>query len=216
MAAHRNVTVEECWDQNVGQGGWNLRLLRDLNDWELGLVDNLLVELRDYSVNLEDDSVFWKKGEDGLFKVKKAYSVLVNSQGVDFPHSNVWVDKVPTKIAFFAWEATWGKVLTLDRLQRRGWQLLNRLGLSKFCKGVLSSWKGSFVGRKRKKVWKSIPLFIFWTIWKERNRLPFKGGVLAYQKLKTSLVYIIWGWAKVYIDMESKSLIGFLEWLASK
>ncbi|RVW15620.1 hypothetical protein CK203_077767 [Vitis vinifera] len=38
MAVHRNVTVEECWDQNVGQGGWNLRLLRDLNDWELGLV----------------------------------------------------------------------------------------------------------------------------------------------------------------------------------
>ncbi|RVW75072.1 Transposon TX1 uncharacterized 149 kDa protein [Vitis vinifera] len=24
MAAHRNVTVEECWDQNMGQGGWNL------------------------------------------------------------------------------------------------------------------------------------------------------------------------------------------------
>ena len=45
MAAHRNVTVEECWDQNVGQGRWNLRLLRDFNDWELGLVGNLLVEL---------------------------------------------------------------------------------------------------------------------------------------------------------------------------
>ena len=28
----------------------------------------------------------------------------------------IWVDKLPTKIAFFAWEATWGKVLTLDRL----------------------------------------------------------------------------------------------------
>ena len=91
-----------------GSGGWNLRLLRDLNDWELGLVGNLLVELRDYRVNLEDDSVFWKKGEDGLFKVKKAYSVLANTQGEDFPHSNVWVDKVPTKIAFFAWEATFG------------------------------------------------------------------------------------------------------------
>ena len=27
---------------------------------------------------------------------------------------------------FFAWEATWGKILTLDRLQKRGWQLPNR------------------------------------------------------------------------------------------
>ena len=29
-------------------------------------------------------------------------------------------------VFFFAWEATWGKVLTLDKLQKRGWQLLNR------------------------------------------------------------------------------------------
>ncbi|RVW55159.1 LINE-1 reverse transcriptase-like [Vitis vinifera] len=120
MAAHRNVTVEECWDQNTGQGGWILGLLRDLNDWEVGLVGNILAVLRDYSVTVEDYSVCWKKGEDGLFKVKYAYNVLANSQGLDFPHSNVWVGKVPTKIAFFAWEATWGKVLTLDRLQRRG------------------------------------------------------------------------------------------------
>ncbi|RVW60626.1 hypothetical protein CK203_055504 [Vitis vinifera] len=28
----------------------------------------------------------------------------------------IWVDRVPTKVAFLAWEATWGKVLTLDRL----------------------------------------------------------------------------------------------------
>ncbi|RVW44645.1 hypothetical protein CK203_086888 [Vitis vinifera] len=139
MAAHRNVTVEECWDQNVGQGGWNLRLLRDLNDWELGLVGNLLVELRDYSVNVEDDSVFWKKGEDRLFKVKKAYNVLVNSQGLDFPHSNVWVDKVPTKIAFFAWETTWGRSLLWIGCREEGGIYLIGVfcvvGLSKLCKG---------------------------------------------------------------------------------
>ncbi|RVW99510.1 putative ribonuclease H protein [Vitis vinifera] len=211
MAVHRDVTVKECWDQNVGQGGWNLRLLRDLNDWELGLVGNLLVELRDYSVNLEDDSVFWKKGEDGLFKVKKAYNVLVNSQGVDFPHSNVWVDKVPTKIAFFAWEATWGKVLTLDRLQRRGWQLPNRCFL---CGCEEETINHILIHCTVAKGLWNIILALCGVQWvfpnsvkEERNRLAFKGGVLAYQKLKTSLVYIIWGWTKVYIDMESKSLI---------
>ena len=43
-------------------------------------------------------------------------------------------------------------------------------------KEVLLSWRGPFVGKKRKKIWKSIPLYIFWTIWKERNRLAFRGG----------------------------------------
>ena len=28
--------------------------------------------------------------------------------------------------SFFAWEGAWGKVLTLDKLQRRGWHLPNR------------------------------------------------------------------------------------------
>ncbi|RVW40948.1 putative ribonuclease H protein [Vitis vinifera] len=48
---------------------------------------------------------------DGLFKVKEAYRVLTNTDEAVFPHSNVWVDKVPTKIVFFAWEATWGRFL---------------------------------------------------------------------------------------------------------
>ena len=120
------------------------------------------------------------------------------------------MDRVPTKLAFFAWEAAWGKVLTLDRLQKRGWQLLNRCFLCgskdenvnhllihctvakvlweivfglfsaqwvfpETVKEVLLS-SGSFVGKKRKKIWRSILLFISWTVWKERNRLAFRGG----------------------------------------
>ena len=33
-------------------------------------------------------------------------------------------------MGFFAWEASWGKVLTLDQLKKRGWTLANR---SFFC-----------------------------------------------------------------------------------
>ena len=31
-------------------------------------------------------------------------------------------------------------------------------------KEVLYSWGGAFVGKKRKKFWNSIPLFIFWMV----------------------------------------------------
>ena len=71
------------------------------------------------------------------------------------------------------------------------------------------------MGKKRKKIWNFIPLCIFWTVWKERNRLAFRGGVLNIQKLKNSFVCNLWNWAKVYLGEESFSLIGFLEWIAS-
>ena len=61
----------------------------------------------------------------------------------------------------------WGMVLSLFGAQ---WVF------SETVKEAVISWKGSFVGKKRNKIWRSIPLFIFWTVWKERNRLAFKGG----------------------------------------
>ena len=105
MAALRNATVEEMWDQNIGQDEWNLRFLRDFNDWELDMVGNLLDVLREHRVTLEEDSVIWKEGRDGLFRVKKAYNMLASPIVAEFLNSNIWVDRVPTKIAFFAWEA---------------------------------------------------------------------------------------------------------------
>ena len=82
-------------------------------------------------------------------------------------------------------------------------------------KEVLFSWKGPFVGKKRKKIWNSIPLCIFWTVWKERNRLAFRGGSLAIQKLKNYFVCNLWSWARVYMGEKSSSLLGFLERLAA-
>ena len=70
------------------------------------------------------------------------------------------------------------------------------------------------MGKKRKKIWKTIPLCIFWTVWKERNRLAFRGGLLAIQTLKNSFVCSLRSWAKLYRGEESSSLLGFLEWVA--
>ena len=36
-----------------------------------------------------------------------------------------------SKIGFFPWEASWGKVITLDKLKRRGRALANRCCLCK-------------------------------------------------------------------------------------
>ncbi|RVW45179.1 putative ribonuclease H protein [Vitis vinifera] len=127
-----------CWENLsflVGKGSkikfwkdrWRLEsdFERDFNDWELDMVGDLLRTLRGHRPSLEDDSIKWRQGRKGAFRVKEAYSLLDKSNASLFPARGIWVDRVPTKVSFFAWEATWGKVLTLDKLQIRGVQLPN-------------------------------------------------------------------------------------------
>ena len=154
----------------------------------------------------KEDKVCWVDTKSGTFFVKSLYASLKTGRVVQFPSSVVWNAWVPPKVCFFAWEATWGKALTLDQLQRRGWSLANRCFLSlsheesidhillhcdkarvlwdllfslfrvfwvmqSTVREAMLSWHGSFVGRKRKKVWRAAPLCIFWTIWKEKWKI---------------------------------------------
>ena len=54
------------------------------------------------------------------------YKGINVSPAFDFPHRLIWNPVVPQKIGVFAWEAAWGKVLTLDQLKRRGMTFANR------------------------------------------------------------------------------------------
>ena len=85
----------------------------------------------------------------------------------------------------------------------------------KTVKESITRWRGHFVGNKRKKTWNSVPLYIFWSFWKERNCITFKDGTLVVQRLKNSFVYNLWSWNRMYLGEETFSLVGFLEWLAS-
>ncbi|RVX12326.1 putative ribonuclease H protein [Vitis vinifera] len=126
LAVQRNAMVNEMWDSSLGQGGWNIRFSKDSNDWELDAIGELFHMLRDLRISSEEDLVIWKEGGHGSFRIRDAYKLLAAPSAITFPKKSIWVDKVPTKVAFFAWEATWEKILTLDRLQRRGWHLPNR------------------------------------------------------------------------------------------
>ncbi|RVW34158.1 hypothetical protein CK203_092842 [Vitis vinifera] len=105
----RNAKVSEVWDSNLGQGGWNLSLARDFNDWELDQIGDMLNLLRDFRTSLKEDSVRWKREDNGVFGAKGAYKMLIGSSAYAFPNRRIWMDKVPTKVSFFAWEASWGE-----------------------------------------------------------------------------------------------------------
>ena len=73
------------WDSSFGQEGWNLKFSKDFNDWELDLIGELLILLRDCKISSEKDSVFWKGGGSGIFGVKDAYILLVAPNDSLFP-----------------------------------------------------------------------------------------------------------------------------------
>ena len=53
------------------------------------------------------------------FAVREAYMVLSPRTNSVFLAKCIWMSCIPSKSVFFAWEAAWEKVLTLDKLQRR-------------------------------------------------------------------------------------------------
>ena len=75
---------------------------------------------------VEEDRVRWMDSNNGLFSVKSLFRALHPVSLVSFPSKIIWNSYVHPKLSFFAWEASWGKILTLDRLQKRGWALANR------------------------------------------------------------------------------------------
>ncbi|KAL6314646.1 hypothetical protein AAG906_026990 [Vitis piasezkii] len=196
LADSKDAWVTDCWDSLGEEGGWNPYFCRSFNDWEVEAVERFLSTLQ---------------GE----------SVLEPRIAVPFPWNIIWSPCVPTKVGFFALEASWGKVLTLDQLKRRGWAIANRCFLccaeeesinhiiihcSKArvlwelvfvlfgvtwvlpysARDTLLGWHGSFVGKKHRKAWRATPLCLFWSVWKERNRIAFENEDLLVQRLKYS------------------------------
>ncbi|RVW32631.1 putative methyltransferase PMT13 [Vitis vinifera] len=67
-----------------------------------------------------DYQVVWTKSKDSKFTVKSLYKALEPEKQSDFLATVIWNSWVLPRVGFFAWEATWNKFLTLDRIQRDG------------------------------------------------------------------------------------------------
>ncbi|RVW37121.1 Transposon TX1 uncharacterized 149 kDa protein [Vitis vinifera] len=99
VATSKETWVNEVWTaEGERRGSWTPTFNRPFNDWEMEEVGRLLCCLDGKKVRAdEEDRVRWVGSKDG------------------------------PKISFFAWEDSWGRVLILDRLQKRDWALANRL-----------------------------------------------------------------------------------------
>ena len=73
----------------------------------------------------QEDRLILKETRPNGFLVRFMYRKLMHYLPTDFPWRSIWNPIIPPKLGFFAWEASWGKVLTLDQLKRRGIPLVN-------------------------------------------------------------------------------------------
>ncbi|RVX19759.1 Transposon TX1 uncharacterized 149 kDa protein [Vitis vinifera] len=127
IASSKEAWVEEFWDTSGVEGVWSPRFSRPFNDWEVEEVERLLLTIRGAGLNpLMEDRMMWNVTSNGIFSVKSLYNDLSSRRAGPFPHGLIWSPSVPSKVSFFTWEASWGKVLTMDQLKKRGWALANR------------------------------------------------------------------------------------------
>ena len=90
------------------------------------------------------------------------YKGLDLSPFIEFPYRSVWNLVVPSKIRFFAWVASWGKVLTLDQRKCRGRALANRCFL---CEEDEETIKHLLIHCKKAKTLWDLVLSIVGTSW---------------------------------------------------
>ena len=85
--------------------------------------------------------------------------------------------------------------------------------ISESVRETLLGWRESFIEKRCIKAWRAVPSYIFWTIWKDRNRRYFGSDELSDQRLKSLFLNNFSMWVRVYIGGGYTHLIDFIEWL---
>ena len=98
-----------------------------------------------------EDVLNWKNNKKGSFFVRSHYHFLIKAFSYPFPWSIIWRSWAPMRVSFFAWETSWNRILTIEQLKRRSWNMSNRCYFYKveeetsdhlilFCKKVTMLW----------------------------------------------------------------------------
>ena len=129
LVVHKDVLVRDVWDNSEEGGVWNPCFTRSFNDWKVREVESFLLTIQPSKIiSSREDKLILKGNIVGIYSMKLMYEELnrTASSPMTFLVQSVWNPLVPLKVGFFAWEAVWGKVLTLDQLKRRVRPLANR------------------------------------------------------------------------------------------
>jgi hypothetical protein len=111
---------------------WDVSFIRVAHDWEADVLASFFTLLYSIRVGREgEDQPWWSPSHKGNFDVRSFYKVLACKEVVHFPWKSIWRTKVPLTMAFLAWSAALGKILTLDNLRKRHVIVIDRCCMCK-------------------------------------------------------------------------------------
>ena len=127
LTDNKEALMADLWDSSREEGGWIPCFIKSFNDWELDEILSLLNTIQGKQIiESQEDLMFFKETKNENFSVKLLFKAMDRYENVVFPYKFIWNFWVPTKVGFFAWEASWGKVLALDNLKKKGRALANK------------------------------------------------------------------------------------------
>ena len=98
---------------------WDVRFIRDFNDWEMNEGLHFLRILEANTPPMEaGDQMRWKLKPNGVFDIQSYFNKLRDSLSTVFPWKVIWRVKAPRRVSFFVWGVAWNKILTGDNLRR--------------------------------------------------------------------------------------------------
>jgi hypothetical protein len=127
IASYKEASIADNMEHSSGSIQWNIQFTRLMHDWEVEVLASFYRCLYDCKIRgVGVDKLWWVPSCKGLFEVKSYYRVLSSTGASFFPWKSIWRSKAPPRVAFFAWTAARGKILTVDNLRRRGMVVVNR------------------------------------------------------------------------------------------
>eukprot|EP00253_Pinus_taeda_P025221 PITA_25221 len=198
----------EIWRKWKKPGEWTDNINREIEEGYLREMD-----LRKIRNRTGEDILRWGKTMRGSFTVKEAYFLTTrqNQDEEDQDWKKIWEGKWWPKVTIFAWLVRKGKILTWDKIIKRGFQgpsrcsLCNReaenqehlLNKCPFAENIWEKIRGLFGRTMRdqtnirltigqwgtrqfqskvvRRIWSLTVGFVIWFIWKERNKIIFRG-----------------------------------------
>ncbi len=117
----KNLRAEACWGANGWRWGKILAGFPTTSQSDRTLVLQLKGLTSGFTLSNIEDEVRWRWSRSEEFSVKSLYIFLQDGGVSDTSCVELWKIHVPLKVKIFIWTVLKRKVLTKDRLIRRGW-----------------------------------------------------------------------------------------------